>query len=236
MDTSQRLVRVQADGERLVSLAAAEPDAPVPSCPDWSNRDLLTHMVRVWHMLALFAEHRPSGFPDRELFPPMPEDGQEADAARVALAHAQSAFSALPDAAPMWSWGQTQSSDFFHRRIHLETLVHRIDAEQAVGEPSLIDAEEAADAVDERFVEFLPLRDGRPSGSLHVHRTDGPGEWTMAVVDDSIEVSVDHRKGDAAVRGGAADLMLAVWGRSDLDRLEVFGRPSDVEEWFALTR
>jgi uncharacterized protein (TIGR03083 family) len=236
MDTSYRHERVRVDGERLIDVAASNLSAAVPSCPEWTNTELLTHMVRVWHMLALFAEHQPQGFPDRELFPAKPEPGEEVAAARVALQHALEAFAALPTGVEMWSWAQTQSSDYFHRRIHLETLVHRIDAEQAAGLASEIDPEEAADAVDERFVEFLPLREGRPAGSLHVHRTDGAGEWTMQVRDDSIVVACDHAKGDAAARGSATELMLAVWGRAGLEQLETFGDSALIEEWFALTR
>ena len=116
------------------------------------------------------------------------------------------------------------------RRYHLENLVHRVDAEQALGLASEIDGDEAADAVDERF-EFVHLLEERPAGSLHVHRTDGEGEDT--VVDDRIVVTKQHEK--AMPRGGTgADLMLAVWGRG-ADALEIFGDDALVDEWFSLS-
>ena len=58
--------------------------------------------------------------------------------------------------------GTTQSIDYFHRRLHLENLVHRVDAEQMAGISSEIDTDEAADAVAERFEEFVHARPERP--------------------------------------------------------------------------
>ncbi|HQR30574.1 MAG TPA: DsbA family protein, partial [Anaeromyxobacteraceae bacterium] len=40
-----------------------------------------------------------------------------------------------------------------------------------------------------------------PSGSLHLHRTDGPGEWLVRAVDGEVVSTQEHAKGDAAVRG-----------------------------------
>jgi hypothetical protein len=104
------------------------------------------------------------------------------------------------------------------------------------GLESEIDGDEAADAVDERFVEFAPLREGRPAGSLHLHRSDGAGEWTIKVDGDAIVTTREHAKGDAAARGTGADLMLAVWGRGTLEPLETFGDLNLITEWFELTR
>ena len=236
MQASHRVDRARQDGERLIELCSADMTADVPACPDWDAAALLSHITRVWHMLAIFAESRPDGFPGRDEFPAKPDPGDEEAAARAALDRVDSAMRALAPGTPMWSWATTQSSDYFHRRYHLENFVHRVDAEQAAGIDSEIDGDEAADAVDERFAEFVHRREERPAGSLHLHRTDGPGEWTVSVVDDRIEVVTEHAKGDAAARGTGADLMLAMWGRGSLDSLEIFGDPALVDEWFALCR
>lgn len=235
MDANHRLDRALADGERIIELCAANLDAPVPSCPDWDGRSLASHVARVWHMLSLIAEHRLDAFPGRDLFPEK-VDGGEIDAARTALARVDTHMRALSPGTPMWSWATTQSSDFFHRRLQLENLVHRVDAEQMAGVASEIDGDEAADAVDERFVEFAPRSTARPAGSLHVHRTDGAGEWTLRVDGDTIVTTLEHAKGDAAARGSGADLMLAVWGRGSLDALETFGDAALIRDWFDLTR
>ena len=236
MDVTHRLDRAREDGERIIDLCLAGPDEAVPACPGWDAAKLLSHITNVWHMLAIFGESKPDGFPGRDQFPPAPATGEEGTAARTALDRVDAAMRALEPGVAMWSWGTTQTSDYFHRRYHLENLVHRVDAEQAAGVASAIDGDEAADAVDERFVEFVHRREERPNGSLHLHRTDGPGEWTVSVVDDRIVVTREHAKGDAAARGTGADLMLAMWGRGPVDALEVFGEPSLVGVWFELCR
>ena len=235
MDASSRLDRALADGQRIIDLTVANPDAQVPNCPDWDGRALASHMARVWHMLSLIVEHRLDAFPGRDMFPEKIAGG-EFEAASVALERVDTQMRALEPGAPQWSWATTQTTDYYVRRVHLENLVHRVDAEQMAGVDSEIDGDEAADAVDERFIEFAPLREGRPGGSLHVHRTDGDGEWTIKVEDDTIVATREHAKGDAAARGSGADLMLAVWGRGTLEPLETFGDPELIAEWFELTR
>jgi len=235
MDASFRLARAFEDGERVIELTAANPDAGVPNCPDWDGRALASHMARVWHMLSVIVEHGLDSFPGREMFPEKVVGG-EFDAARTALERVDAHMRVLEPGAPHWSWATTQTTDYHIRRLHLENLVHRIDAEQMAGVASEIDGDEAADAVDERLIEFAPLRAGRPAGSLHVHRTDGAGEWTIKVDGDVIVATREHAKGDAAVRGTGVDLMLAVWGRGTLEPLETFGDPALVTEWFELTR
>jgi len=235
MDSSHRLDRARHDGEVIVDLAATHLDAPVPNCPDWDGRGLLSHLARVWHMLSVFAEKRPDGFPGRDEFPERVPGG-EVEAARVALDRVDRHMRALPPGTPMWGWASSQSSDYFHRRYHLENLVHRVDAEAMAGVTSVIDGDEGADAVDERFGEFAVLSEARPAGSLHVHRTDGAGEWTLRVTDDGVVVTREHAKGDAAARGSGAQLMLAVGGRLPSDELETFGDADLVREWFELAR
>lgn len=236
MDQPYRLDRAREDGEKIISLCLANPGAAVPACPGWDGAKMLSHVTNVWHMLATFAESRPEGFPGRDQLPARPVEGDEGPAATAALERVDTAMRSLDPGVAMWSWGTTQSSDYFHRRYHLENLVHRVDAEQTAGAASVIDGDAAADAVDERFTEFVHRREERPGGSLHLHRTDGAGEWTVSIVDDEIVVTKEHAKGDAAARGSGADLMLAMWGRGPIDALEVFGDASLVDEWFQLCR
>ena len=236
MDYTTRLDRARQNGERIITLCTANMEAPVPSCPDWDGAGLLSHLTRVWHMLAIIVEERREGFPGRDDFPPRPAEGEEAAGAQTALARVIAAMAAVEPGTAMWSWGTTQSIDYFHRRLHLENLVHRIDAEQMAGISSEIDTDEAADAVAERFEEFVHARPERPSGSFHIHRTDGDGEWTAKVEGDRIVIAEEHAKGDAAAKGTGPELMLAMWGRAPIDSLQVFGEASLVEEWFALCR
>ncbi|MGH9139254.1 MAG: SCP2 sterol-binding domain-containing protein, partial [Acidimicrobiales bacterium] len=61
-------------------------------------------------------------------------------------------------------------------------------------------------------------------GSVHLHCTDTDGEWTVRPAgDDGLSVSRDHAKADAALRGPAHDLLMALWRRCSLDGIDVFG-------------
>ena len=73
-----------------------------------------------------------------------------------------------------------------------------------------------------------------PTSTLHLHRTDGDGEWLLSSQDDRLVVSHEHARGDAAARGSASDLVLLVWGRRQ-PTLEVFGDEAVLDAWLALS-
>ena len=116
-------------------------------------------------------------------------------------------------ATPVWTWGRDKHAGFVLRRMAHETAVHRLDAERTAGREHTIDAELAADGIDEFLFEFLMWVDpnaGALAGSVHLHCTDVAGEWLVG--DDGhggYDVTRAHAKGDAAVRGPAADLLLS---------------------------
>ena len=105
-----------------------------------------------------------------------------------------------------------------------------------MGDPAPIDAALAKDGVDEYLDMHLPRRmdaseTSPPAGSLHLHRTDGEGEWMLRAVDGSLLVTSEHGKGDAAVRGSSHDLVLYLWNRARGETIEVFGDESVATAW-----
>ena len=117
---------------------------------------------------------------------------------------------------------------FWPRRMAQETTVHRVDAEQAVGRPvGPIEPAFAVDGIDELLSIFVAaLGAARSPGdgrTVHLHATDVEGEWLIRFEQGDVVVEPGHAKGDAAVRGPAADLLLWLWGRRPLDGFEVFG-------------
>jgi hypothetical protein len=125
-----------------------------------------------------------------------------------------------------------------------ETAVHRWDAEEAAGTGWAIEADLAADGVDEFFDHFTDTAaDGAEplGGTVHLHSTTGEGEWLIRepVPGGRLEVTHEHAKGDAAVRGDASDLLLALWRRRSVDdpaRFEVFGDADVARRLVARTR
>jgi len=187
-------------------------------------------------MLAHLVEHQPGGFPGKEARVAKPSPGAEVVEAKVALDRLETALRSVNPQTAMWSFGSTQAGSFFLRRAHQETMVHRTDAEAAAGIESQLDGDDAADGIEEQFSEFVALAEQSPAGSFHVHRTDGDGEWTLRTGDSGIEISRNHQKGDAALRGSGADLLLLLWGRRPLDDFELFGDREVAEQWLSLTR
>ncbi len=235
MDPEYRLSRIRHDGGRLIDLAAADPVAKVPACPGWSAARLLSHSGRVWNSVALHVERlTPEPISGSEV--PRADEGLEVEYARTAHAKVVAALDSADPAESVWTWAGDGTVGFYLRRMHQETLIHRIDAEQAAGEPSEVAAVDAADGVDELMCLLLPASvSNAPAGSLHLHQTDGPGEWMMNGVDGNVVASIGHEKGDAAIRATAADLLLAGWQRRSLEGLEIFGDRAIAEEWMTLS-
>jgi hypothetical protein len=65
--------------------------------------------------------------------------------------------------------------------------------------------------------------------TIHFHQTDGDGEWLLTL-DDPPAVSVGHAKGDLAVRGPAAELLLWAYNRRG-SGVELFGDQRLAEGW-----
>jgi uncharacterized protein (TIGR03083 family) len=116
-----------------------------------------------------------------------------------------------------------------------ETAVHRWDAQLAMGKTRPIDGDLAADGIDEFLEHFLEARQPITGTGevIHMHRTDGAGEWLVRLTPTGAEVSHGHEKGSAAVRGKGSDLLLTLWRRLESEYLEVFGDRSIVERMLA---
>ena len=146
------LAHIEAESDRFaVVLRDADPDARVPTCPDWSAADLLWHLAEVHSFWAEILEGRLASPDVAEERAPARPDGY--DDLLLLRRHATSRLlAALTEAgsdAPVWTWSAAQSSGFVLRWQAHEALMHRHDAELAAGVPHApVDATLAADGVD----------------------------------------------------------------------------------------
>lgn len=243
------LESITGSSERLAEiLASADPTVEIGSCPGWDLRRLAIHVgtVHRWATEAARDARAPSQRPEDPApgtpLGPWLLKGAEALVATLAD---------LDPDAPTWSpFGGDHTARLWPRRMAHETVLHRVDAELATGlmapNPSqALDAALASDTIDEYFEMMLPAalrRRGRslPGSSLHVHCTDVAGEWLVWAEGSTLEMQREHAKGDAALRGPASALALAVWGRrwpgSDVWPLdvEVVGDQGAATAWLAL--
>lgn len=239
---------VETETARLVELTTgADPATPVPTCPGWSVADLVRHHGPTHRWMEYLVRHRViERVSSRDVPLDLPADPADYPAwlAESAAASVRTLRSATPDA-PMWSPGADRHVRFFPRRLLFEAIVHRADAEIALGREPRIDPETAVDGVDE-FLEnllFFPWIAervrvlGRDGATLHLHATDADGEWMIRPGGGGFTWERGHGKGDVAVRATAGDLLLLVYGRlrADDDRLTVFGDVDPLAAWLAAT-
>jgi hypothetical protein len=122
--------------------------------------------------------------------------------------------------------------------------VHHADAALALGLDHTLAPEVAADGITE-WLELVAIRAGTDDTPLpladgdtvHLHATDpglgDAGEWTIRTDAGRIVWSHDHDKGAVALRGAAADLLLATLRRVSVTDtgIAVFGDPMVWQNW-----
>ena len=241
MDSDGIVNRIELDGRRLIEVARSDLEAAVPTCGDWKLRDLAGHMGWVHGLVGSYVASRATEPLGKEQMPQVPDDDSVVDFAAASLGRLVDALASIEPETPVWNWSPRPDAGFYFRRMLHETSVHRWDAENAVGVTGPVDGEHGRDGVDEFFEFVLPNAQKRkrrdlPSGSLHLHRTDGEGEWIVRADGDDVVFEHAHVKGDAAVRGPGGALFLAMWNRlrTDDDSLSVAGDEATARAWAAL--
>ena len=230
-------------------IRTADPATPVPTCPEWTIRQLFRHVGRGNRWAAqIVADRRDEALDPREV-----RDGKPPEDIDAAIDWLNAGARLIVDAVDgvgahtaVWTFiGPRPAHWWIRRRLH-EATVHRADAAIAVGADYQLSPEVAADGIDEWLeridieagADSSPLEEGR---TLHLHATDdglgAAGEWTITGTNDGIAWSHEHGKGDTALRGSAKDLLLAVVRRHTAadGGLEVFGDTAVWDGWLDRT-
>jgi len=197
----------------------------VPSCPDWNVADLLWHLIEVHDFWRTIVAERKDDWQGYEQ-PPRPVDEGLPGMYRNGRARLVAALGSVDAATPVWTWSDDKTAGFVIRRMAQETAVHLWDAAQAADVVNPVEADLASDGIDEFLTHFLAdTADGAEpvGGSVHIHCTDVPGEWTVRERDGGFDVAREHAKGDCAIRGTASDVLLALWRRVPLSACDVVG-------------
>lgn len=229
------------------TLRGTDLGATVPTCPDWTLRELALHVGRA---------HRWSGETVRtratEMVPPerVLENGPGSDdpAALDAwlaegAAHTVEALRAAGPDVEVWSWAWERSTGFWARRMAHETIVHHADAALTAGTGYEVAPELAADTIEEwlEIVAFVRAAGDKRAaeltgagGSIRLHATDAPGaEWLVEFGEDGFAWRRGHEKATVVLRGPLTEVMLVFNRRlaPDSDRVEVIGDAELLDFW-----
>jgi len=240
---------IEASTETLAGLVhGADLTRQVPTCPDWTLRQLATHVGRAHRWAAEIVSTRSAEFiPFRQV-----PDGRIPDDPALHAPWLRAGAARLIDVVreadgdPVWTFDGPRPATFWARRMAHETAVHRADAQITAGREPEIDPVLAADGIDEWLGSMFgigasdPRVDALPDGAvLHVHVTDEgvDGEWLVRRDGNSVTVEPGHGKGDVAVRGPAGRLLLVLLRRLPPDdpQVEVLGDEALLTRWLAGT-
>ncbi|WP_043807590.1 maleylpyruvate isomerase N-terminal domain-containing protein [Rhodococcus triatomae] len=233
MTPDEHLTLLRAEGERLASMPASALDAPVPTVPGWTLERVVRHTGRVHRWVAATVAAGPGASLGAEV-EPLPRGPECLSAYRESLDALLTELSAHDGSRPTPTFTGPGELRFWIRRQAHEVAIHRVDAADAVhaagGQaPEPLDARGAADGVDEwaglmlrRALAEVPVT--LHGKTVHLHGTDtDDAEWLLGFSPDGVTVETGHAKGDVAVRGTAAELLLTMWRRRPLAALETFG-------------
>lgn len=181
--------------------------APVAHCGDWTLYDLASHLGRgnLWAGKAI-TERRsdhPTEPPPREPAALTAWFGHTCDTLLDALQ--------ADPATEAWTFHPPHTVGFWRRRRCQETLIHRWDAEHALGRDSTIDPGLAGDGVAEVIEIMLPRQTARgriapPRQAVRLVAADTGAAWTLGPGEPV-----------ATLSGTAAELLLTLWGRHPYD-------------------
>ncbi|MFD1212524.1 maleylpyruvate isomerase family mycothiol-dependent enzyme [Arthrobacter sp. GCM10027362] len=236
----------------------AGPEAPVPTCPGWTVRDLLVHegMVHRWAATNV-AGSAAAGMAADLTAGEAARLAEEAGYAAVDLAgwirDGAATLEGVLRAAPadvkatVFLKDAPAPREFWARRQAHETTIHAADALAAVlGRVPLaaetgIGAAQAVDGVDELLCGFLPrgqtrLRTDRPM-LVHIRAGGTASAWNVRLGPEpprTERAGAGPANADAVITAAPAALYLGLWNRGS--ELEVSGDAAVLELWRMLMR
>lgn len=225
MDTDRFLALLRSDGE-LLAAAARDLDADVPPCPGWQVRDVVEHTAAVYeHKLLCISEGaKPDPWP-----PDWPADRDPVGWFTDAHARLLDVLTSTDPATPAFTWWPPdQTVGFWVRRMAQETAVHRVDVQSAAGAVTPVDAELAADGVDEVLMLMLagdwsdePIE--RVGEGERIAVSTGGRSWLVTLHPKDVTVEETSGAADATISGASSDVLLWLWGRAPDSAVEISG-------------
>ncbi|MFF1822671.1 maleylpyruvate isomerase family mycothiol-dependent enzyme [Kribbella sp. NPDC058245] len=207
------LEQLTAEAARLREVAQLGLEAPVPSCPGWTVETVVRHVAQVYL-------HKVEVLKLGALPKPWPPEGiDEHDAFELYDEGLAAVIAALKQAGTTqqtWTFSpKDTTTGFWYRRMALETVVHRIDAELAHDVVTPIAAELALDGIDELLYPSL----GGPWWDE---------SWTKYPIDATLRITAEGRSWTV---GADATSVTVTQGSEGDSAAEIYGDPGSVYLW-----
>jgi uncharacterized protein (TIGR03083 family) len=242
MRIAEHIDALGREGARFITAVdAADKDAMVPSCPEWTVRELAHHMGRVQRWAATYVrDARPERMTDDErerAWGAMPADADLTGWLRAGLANIVEALEKAPDDLECFTFLAAPSARaFWARRQAHEIAIHRADAQGVTGDVDDYPADFAVDGVDELLLAFYARRNRVASDeqrALGIRATDAGASWM-------VHFSTEGARGERGIEGGTADCVLSgpasavylyLWNRTGRQALDVKGDAAVLDLW-----
>lgn len=236
------LAAVERDAAVMLDvLAGTDLEAPVPSCPGWTLRDLIVHTGLVHRQKADTVR---DGWVDAS--PPQPEapGGDLGPWFREGVDDLLDVLATADLSRASWTWcDHDHTAMWWARRMAHETTIHAADAVLASGGRPNLEPSLAADGVDEILVEMMTggpewgtIRPADDVVAIEIDDADLEAGWVLrtAVFSGTSPSSGTTYEGldtfefidgdpDTTIRGSASAMDLWLWGRGPIDELSIGG-------------
>lgn len=225
---------VRSEGEAIVSASRQDVDVPVPTCPGWTIADLCGHLGQVYARVAHIVTDRMTGPAE---WPELPDGVDAVEWMAEALDDLVDALTGCDPETPVWNWasGHPDAAVFWARRMANESAVHRFDAQRAFGIAQPVDADLAADGLDEFLDVMMPAVKSRRGlvlpAAVYAFTSTEDGSWRVRTGDDGVNRADADAVADVTVRGTTSALLLAAYNRVPWSSLEVDGDTNALDAW-----
>ncbi|BCJ48033.1 hypothetical protein GCM10010168_23920 [Actinoplanes ianthinogenes] len=208
------LAAMESETARLAAvIGGRDPGESVPACPEWTLRDLVTHVGTGHRLAAGVVEREARTSPGYELIPAPDAVRQWPDwlvsgSERLRRAVAEHGFGT-----EVWTWSpRYRTAGFWLRRMLHDLVIHRFDA--TPGDDFEIDGDLAADGVADMLlcIETLSRSGARMAGVRGSGETllftDGDRSWQVTLTPDGATWRDGDGPADVVCRAPAAQLLL----------------------------
>jgi uncharacterized protein (TIGR03083 family) len=234
------------------AVSGLAPATRVPACPEWTVRDLVTHVGTGHRWAAGIVSGRLRTPPPYALVDPPQDPDAWSEWLITGARHLTQAIRDCGADAAVWTWRAEGTAGFWLRKMLHDELIHRFDAELASGGRGDVAADVAADGVSDLLATIATLSNtggANPvmtglagTGETMQLRATDPGlagaDWLVERTPAGATWRSGQAPADVTVQARARELLLVLNRRLDPDEqgVQIAGDRALLTHWLAHSR